>query len=287
MSDPAWIEAVFQACEKDEVKKVEELLNAGDGKEKPNVNVQGIWIGSDKITPLHVATNKASVNCVLFLLARGADPTLQDSSGYTAMHEGARSGNLQIVTALIKAKADVGAKSIKDIYPIHLAAGKGHYEMVRFLLQHRADQSNVQHFAGVTPMHLAAMSKQQMPIPELIAAGANPNIQDSQGCTVLHYACRMALPDLVGYLLDRGADPTIRNTGGALAKEEIGVWAGNTPQNVQTAINQHLELPRPPLVAGIEQECRFPKVVSVLITEFIIGPLTVIRESTPQSGSSE
>jgi hypothetical protein len=58
---------------------------------------------------------------VNFLLSRGADVQIRNKKGQTALHEAAKSGNADVVRALIDAGASVNALDADDRSPLHLA----------------------------------------------------------------------------------------------------------------------------------------------------------------------
>lgn len=79
-----------------------------------------------------------------FGLERGAPTDISDSYGETALHHGARIGNLEICAMLVAAGANVNAVSenrlnrIPDQTPLTFAAASNHEEVCRFLLDHGA-----------------------------------------------------------------------------------------------------------------------------------------------------
>jgi len=71
--------------------------------------------------------------------------------------------------------------------PLHLAAGRGNRKIVRFLLS-RGAAAEVKDPAGVTPLHLAAQSGNADTVEVLLKAGAQVNAADDTKKTPLTYA---------------------------------------------------------------------------------------------------
>ena len=71
----------------------------------------------------------------------GADPTVADSEGYTALHYAARAGNLAVVQFLVTMGAEVDAEissSRRKHTPLAMAYMSGHKRIANFLLRHGA-----------------------------------------------------------------------------------------------------------------------------------------------------
>ena len=64
-----------------------------------------------------------------------------DDQGYSAVHWAAKSGSVDMMELLVKAKADLNVPTAADsrMLPIHWAASDGKLSTLRFLLDHRCD----------------------------------------------------------------------------------------------------------------------------------------------------
>lgn len=93
------------------------------------------------------------VKRVKMLLAKGHDPNVQDSSGYTPLHYATRHGHSSVAVVLLEHGANVDATtpSVKST-PLHRAAAQGHIETVKTLLHHRAN-ANLTDADGRTALH--------------------------------------------------------------------------------------------------------------------------------------
>ncbi|KAJ1982430.1 hypothetical protein H4R34_001723 [Dimargaris verticillata] len=90
-------------------------------------------------TKLHRMCAAGDLDCVLDLLAYGADVNAQDYAQWTPLHEAALAGHLTIVCELLSRGANVNAPGLKGVTPLHDAVSNGKHEVVRLLLDHGAD----------------------------------------------------------------------------------------------------------------------------------------------------
>ena len=92
------------------------------------------------------------------LLARGADVTLQDKDGDTALHGAGQTGNVEIIRMLLDKGANPNAKNQQGGTPLMWAAVYGHEEAARLLLSRGADAS-LKDNDGITAAEWAARNK--------------------------------------------------------------------------------------------------------------------------------
>ncbi|KAI4897514.1 hypothetical protein NFI96_015906, partial [Prochilodus magdalenae] len=125
-------------------------------------------------TPLHLAVVTQQKEAVEALLEAGADVTLTDRHGNTALH---------------------------------LAAQQKEGEMVQVLLRHRAvlDLTSVPNTAGLCPLHLAVLANSLNSVRALLEGGASAEVQECTcGRTALHLATEHDNVSLAGCLLLEG-----------------------------------------------------------------------------------
>ncbi|KAM9315945.1 E3 ubiquitin-protein ligase HACE1 isoform 3-T3 [Gastrophryne carolinensis] len=94
--------------------------------------------GRVKRSLLHIAANCGSVECLVLLLKKGANPNYQDISGCTPLHLAARNGHGQRDTAQILLLR--GAKYLQDkngVTPLDLCVQGGYGETCDVLIQHQ------------------------------------------------------------------------------------------------------------------------------------------------------
>jgi ankyrin repeat protein len=145
--------------------------------------------------------------------------------------EAARENNVPEVLRLLRAGADLNAKSIYWT-PLIVASLRGHVQVVNELLVHGA-YIEVRDNYSRTPLHLAVIKRHLAIVNELVTpnenngattvldkrksrGGANIEAKDRDGDTPLHDTSRLDYLDIVKYLLSRGAHILAANNDGLL-----------------------------------------------------------------------
>ncbi|XP_023175433.2 NF-kappa-B inhibitor cactus [Drosophila hydei] len=136
-------------------------------------------------TPLHLAALTAQPTILRMLLLAGAEPTVRDRHGNTALHLSCIAGEKQCVRALTEKfgaseiheahrqyghrsndkavsslsyahlPADLEIRNYDGERCVHLAAGAGHIDILRILVSHGADINAREGKGGRTPLHIA------------------------------------------------------------------------------------------------------------------------------------
>uniref|UniRef100_A0AAQ6AE69 Ankyrin repeat domain 52a n=1 Tax=Amphiprion ocellaris TaxID=80972 RepID=A0AAQ6AE69_AMPOC len=139
-------------------------------------------------TPLHYsAASQAFSSCLEHLLDNGADPSMVNSKGYSAVHYAAYHGNkqnLELVSFLFNllemsfnALGDI--ESSIPVSPLHLAADKGHWQALRVLTE-TAAYVDMQDAAGRSVLYLAAQKGYARCVEVLLAQGASCLLNDNR-----------------------------------------------------------------------------------------------------------
>ena len=129
----------------------------------------------------------------------------------TPLHDAAWSNSSPaVIEALVRAGADVNARSIGNKTPLHHAAQhNANPAVVEALVRAGADVNARD--ASDTPLHKAAWQNKNPAVTEaLIRGGADPDARNRHGDTPLHLAVRFN-PDVIEALLSGGADMRARN----------------------------------------------------------------------------
>jgi ankyrin repeat protein len=144
------------------------------------------------------------------LLNQKADVNGAQGDGNTALHWAAYRDDVEMAQMLIKAGADVKAKTrIGEYTPLFMAAKNGNAAMIDALLKAGA-QATVASTTGTTPLMLASASGKADAVKLLLDAGANVNAKDTtNGQTALMFAASLNRGEVVKLLASRGADLNI------------------------------------------------------------------------------
>ena len=202
------------ACDNSDTKMVEFLLSKG-----ADVNAEN-RMGQP---PLTIAFNKQAKGCVYKLLEYGADPNIRLvnyesvealSLAHTPLMSAAAEGDIELMKALIKFKANVNARfegpfEVSVFTPIIVACEYGHMDALQLLLENGAEVNSLDG-AGHTPlMHLLSKGRWSPAQPDLssdmltslkllLEHGVDLSAVDDKGETVFDYV--QDRPDLLQIL---------------------------------------------------------------------------------------
>jgi ankyrin repeat protein len=151
--------ALFSACARGHREVAALLLECG--AEVDPANRHGL-------TPLMMATCVRDEALVTKLLEHGADATLTDREGETALH---RAHDAAVTDRLLAAGADPDAATSHGKTPLHAAAKYGRPDVVARLIAAGA-RVEARDSEGWTPLRWAHFSKSEPAVRLLLAAGA-------------------------------------------------------------------------------------------------------------------
>nr|XP_029478406.1 E3 ubiquitin-protein ligase HACE1 [Oncorhynchus nerka] len=160
--------------------------------------------GRVKRSLLHIAANCGSVECLVLLLKRGANPNYQDISGCTPLHLAARNGQKKCMGRLLEYNADVNICNNEGLTAIHWLAVNGRTELLHDLVQH-VTNVDVEDAMGQTALHVACQNGHKTTVQCLLDSGADINRPYCSGATPLYFACSHGQRDTAQILLSRGA----------------------------------------------------------------------------------
>ncbi len=134
---------------------------------------------------------------------------------FRAVEQEGREGMVARVQDLIARGADVTARDQSGWIPLHYVAYRERFpELIEVLIRANLGSVHYKTECGRTALHLAAFSfsGELGSVAVLLKAGASPNIQDNKGRTSLH---RVFLgsknEEIIKALVDAGANPDIPN----------------------------------------------------------------------------
>uniref|UniRef100_A0A2K6PVD8 Nuclear factor NF-kappa-B p100 subunit n=1 Tax=Rhinopithecus roxellana TaxID=61622 RepID=A0A2K6PVD8_RHIRO len=165
-------------------------------------------------TPLHLAVITRQTSVVSFLLRVGADPTLLDRHGDSAMHLALRAGTgaPELLRALLQSGAPAVPQLLhmpdfEGLYPVHLAVRARSPECLDLLVDSGAEVEATERQGGRTALHLATEMEELGLVTHLVTKlRANVNARTFAGNTPLHLAAGLGYPTLTRLLLKAGAD---------------------------------------------------------------------------------
>ncbi|CAK9807015.1 Ankfy1 [Anthophora quadrimaculata] len=191
----------------------------------------------DECTPLHLCCQWGLEQVVQTLIEHGADVNARDAEGKTPVHVAIQNQHSQIISLLLcHPNIDLNKRDKKGLTPfataltfrnnkaaqailerlpkaaeqydnkgrnfIHTAIQKNDMESILFLLSIQVDvNSRVHDVTQTPPLHLAAVSGNEMLVRSLILAGARVNDTDANRNTALHAAAKAGHAAIVSALL--------------------------------------------------------------------------------------
>ena len=176
------------------------LLKAGAN---PNLRYDGAGVKRE-CSPLFLARN--SLAMTRLLLKHGAYVNSLDGIGFTALHRAARSSTPGVIDALVRAGADLEARSAGVSFT-------GKYHKLQF--------------RGFTPLHVAAKYHNLETMAALLHEGANIHARDNKGLTPLHVVCKVSVEEpywarkSADLLVRRGANETTTDNDGHMPADLI------------------------------------------------------------------
>ncbi|OMJ69508.1 hypothetical protein SteCoe_32763 [Stentor coeruleus] len=143
------------------------------------------------------------------------DPKL----GWTELYRSVVCGQINVVEALLKAKADPNIRTKMGDTALHRAASNKQREIARLLLGFKAD-SNIQQNDGETALHQACIEGDFKMAKLLLQHKANANVQDYvYGKSPLHYAVDFCYASIVGLLIQYHANTDLIDRHGKSPKD--------------------------------------------------------------------
>lgn len=196
---------------------------------------------------------------MLSVSARSAHKHLKEklpSGGefWTSLHYAAALDDVELVRTLLKANADVKARTkVKDVdfflpsgqTPLHVwAAFSGDVSVAKCLLQHRA-QVDEEDSDGITPLMISCQMGNQQSCRTLLRMEADPNVRDQYSMTPIFVAVGCDHPEIIHPLLDYEADPHVKWAGVGLLHCAAGHCTALPWDCVQRLLKEGLELNGP------------------------------------------
>ncbi len=151
----------------------------------------------------------------MYLVETGADISIMDNQGHTALDYANSLGLVQLIESL-QGENGGNADSFGNT-PLHHACYNDQSETVRAILGKGTDGINARNDKKLTPLYIAVMRNNIMISELLLDAGADASISGSFGDSPLLAAAYNGNQYLVKKLLEYGADANWRNDAGETA----------------------------------------------------------------------
>ena len=223
-----------------QVARVAELLAAG-----ADINAHAEASHTRGMTILETAVwHRWGDDCVLLLIAAGADLETRDHVGNTVLVYACQGGldpQMDVLASLLKHGAQVNVRGAKGMTPLmHAAMQDRAMPVVETLLNASADIHCQDDNGWTALMHCTRNRGDRVKVAQaLIAAGADVNVRHRHGGTALLNAAYHGRARVVDALLAAGANANIADE------------AGWTPL-ISAAMNGHTEVVRSLLSAGAQ-----------------------------------
>ena len=126
------------------------------------------------------------MNCLNYLLLKGADANKENYNGYTPLtaHFSSNLFNKEFLDRLVQNNAEINSPDFDGDTPLHFAVMNNNAETVAYLLENGAN-TNVKNKDGITPLHIAVKEKNYDITGRLLSAGADRNTKDIDGISAL------------------------------------------------------------------------------------------------------
>ncbi len=142
------------------------------------------------------------------------DINMQNAEGYTLLHFAAGAGNLAMVNSLLERGADPSIKNSLGKTALDSAIGTMVSARLRQAMSGSGGSTSSQGGADFDQIRWLIGAKRNADAIAELDKGIDINMQTSEGYTLLHYAANDSNLEMVKELLRRGADPNLRSSTG-------------------------------------------------------------------------
>lgn len=195
-------EKLIEACEKNDINTVRELLKKRFFSKSANANCED----NEGYTPLCIASEHGHIEVFKYLIKAGADVNKAIIDGITPLIIASEKGHHNLVKLLIKAKANVNKSMEGQVTPLFIASQNGYPEVVKLLVDSGANVDKARIADNLTSLFIAANVGHDKVVKILIEGGANVNIDRNDDVSALFMAAQENYPKVVKHLIDAGAD---------------------------------------------------------------------------------
>ncbi|CAL8327200.1 unnamed protein product [Lota lota] len=159
-------------------------------------------------TALHLAAGEGDVVQVRHLLKRGAEINARDSRGETALHDAIRHKNSEVVSLLRSEGAHLDTSTVELGSEMCCLAYQGDHEQM-LMWKHAGVSLNFADELGRTPLHVAVCSNQPDMVQFCLRNGSSLETQDCFNNTPMDEAARLGLHGLTELMQAEGCQHSI------------------------------------------------------------------------------
>ena len=163
---------------------------------------------------LHHAASNNHWRIATFLIAKGADVNLKiEPLDAPPMLWACRNGHAYLVKLLIDHGADTSVVDSSGFSALHLAVHSSNVLMVAYIIHLEVDVDKLD-VGHRTALHWAIVQGDHLSVEALLKAGASSNLPDGEGASPLSLEVNTSKSDhIVSMLLEYGADPSAVDLG--------------------------------------------------------------------------
>jgi hypothetical protein len=188
---------IYSAIQKGDLALVKALLE----KDPTLINLY-----ANRTKPLHFATKLNQKDIAEYLISKGADINVNESShlDFTPVTWAIRNGNKEMVEMFLNNGANLQYRTWLGESYLHFAALFDRKELAEFLIEQGIDINTAKN-GGLTPMHIAVVAGNIDIVKCLIQKGANLELKSKDGGTPLHFAEAARKDEIADFLRQSGA----------------------------------------------------------------------------------
>ncbi|XP_046582741.1 fibronectin type 3 and ankyrin repeat domains protein 1-like isoform X3 [Haliotis rubra] len=194
---PAAGRRLYSASKDGDLETVKRILAAGH----VDINTRGFY----SLTPVMEAAWWGRSDVVEFLVGRGADVSLVDSTSNNVLYYACIGGDLETVKLIVSWNVlDINSRGDYSRTPVMKAARNGHSDVVEFLVGRGADVSLVDRF-GDNVLHSACIGGDLETVKLIVSHKVvDVNARNNNGETAVYLARLLGHQRVVEYLVSRG-----------------------------------------------------------------------------------
>lgn len=191
---------LIKAVKNGSTKRVKELLKAGAS---PDAKTQDNF----RLTALHLALKKPSIEMTRTLLDAGANPNVPDSTGWYPIHACIHTAGPKHLELLLQYNADVDRKTednIQDtaLHRVMYTSGKSALEKLRLLLDANANPYKI-NVGGDSIFTKCVHSGNVGLLKEVLQ---RINVPQDEMKNLMHHAAVSSSPEMIDFVLGLGAE---------------------------------------------------------------------------------